>query len=135
MPMSHRLTFVCVTVAALAFAPMVGAQPPDVRGMESMEGMRGPHGPMGKPWRGGEEGGRDRGARFKLERGDSKIDIRCSPSDNTSVCVDAALRVINLVLGGRQQTARGPEDAQRQGGPDEREPRGFDGRRGPGGSF
>jgi hypothetical protein len=83
--MTHRLTFVCVTVAALALVPMAAAQPSDMQGMESMDEMRGPHGPMGKPWRRGKADDLPRGARFEFERGDSEIDIRCSPSENTSV--------------------------------------------------
>jgi Ni/Co efflux regulator RcnB len=37
-------------------------------------------------------------ARFRFQRGDSRIDVRCADHESTSVCVDSAIRLMEKVM-------------------------------------
>jgi Ni/Co efflux regulator RcnB len=37
-------------------------------------------------------------ARFRFQRGDSRIDVRCADHESTSVCVDSAIRLMDKVM-------------------------------------
>jgi hypothetical protein len=43
-------------------------------------------------------GGEARGARFRFQRGDARIDIRCGDNEPMSQCVDGASRLIDKVM-------------------------------------
>jgi len=49
------------------------------------------------PWMFGGQG-EDRGAHFRFRRGDARIDIRCGDHESTSVCVEAAIRLMDKVM-------------------------------------
>ena len=69
---------------------------------------------MNEEMRGGGMGGRSGGAHFRLQRGDARIDIRCSDNEPIGVCVEAAGRLIDKVMSLRGTGAESP--AARPGG-------------------
>lgn len=68
----------------------------DMRDMHHFGMMGG--GRMGMRERGGREESGSGGARFRFQRGDARIDIRCGDNESMSQCVEGASRLIDKVM-------------------------------------
>ena len=75
--------------------------------------MRG--GRMGMQQGGGQGDGDSRGARFRFQRGDARIDIRCGDNEPMNLCVEGASRLIDKVMSLRPATGDAATTGPRPG--------------------
>jgi hypothetical protein len=72
-------------------------------------------GRMGMGEGGDRGGGRSGGARFRFQRGDARIDIRCGDNEPMSLCVEGASRLIDKVMSLRSAAGDGSTPGTRPG--------------------
>lgn len=78
-------------------------------------GMREGSGRMGMQEGGGQGDGDSRGARFRFQRGDARIDIRCGDNEPMNLCVEGASRLIDKVMSLRPATGDAATTGPRPG--------------------
>ena len=78
-------------------------------------GMREGGGRLGMHQGGGQGDGESRGARFRFQRGDARIDIRCGDNEPMNLCVEGASRLIDKVMSLRPATGDAATTGPRPG--------------------